>query len=532
MKAAPLCGPLDPSAIRPPRPRHSIYQPLLALKTTKPHQASAAQFSGQMTSNPLRCVKDGRLFFSQQEASDHAEAFGSEYANFEEVPLDSKVWVCVETKRPAYTEAEMQRIKQRDPNSQTWEEKTVQYLIELQKQRDEASRKKDRFFDSVDPKKLQALTEVKLHNRVRAAKALHFTKERNTLEAAEAWIAQHAEDRDVDKLTDEFLDNISSAAAGSSSAGGGDVTMGNAEDVEMTPAVDDRQPGDPNPEEIKSAVNQEMLKELLDMGFSELRGEKALYKTDNAGLEHAIGWLTDHANDADIDLPLLKPAPAAPERPKMSKEEAEAKAMELQRKLRQKKAEEEKLSEKERERMRIESTKMMVEANEKLKEEERLRAMQQQQREKEEHERHRAELKERLRQDYIERFGREPPAEEEIVEGSIKEKSSKDQLIHFLNKLKKTYKDSNPDGLKTCLATLKVYISNLQANPAELKFKKIKLDNKGFQGKILPFEGAVDVLDVLGFERKEDCLEQRKTVPDGWLCGQAIKFIDLMLGQI
>jgi len=463
------------------------------------------------------------LFFSQQEASDHAEAFGKEYANFEEVPMDTKVWVCVETSRPAYSEAEMQRIKQRDPNSKTWEEKTVQFLIDLQKERDAASRKKDKFFESVDQKKLQALTEVKLHSRARAAKALYFTKDKNTLDAAEAWISEHAADADIDKLTDEFLE---SAAAASGSA---DVTMTNAEDEEMPPAVDERKLGDPNPEEIKSAVNQDFLKVLIDMGFTELHAEKALYKTDNAGVEHAVNWINDHTEDADWDLPLLKPAPS---KPKLSKEEAEAKALEMQKRLRQKKAEEEKLSEKEKERMRIESTKMMVEANEKLKEEERIRAIQQQKREKEEHERHRAELKERLRQDYIDRFGCEPPAEEEVKEQAIKEKSSKEQLVHFLNKLKKNYKDTNPEGLKTCLSTLKLYISNLQANPMEVKFKKIKVDNKGFQTKIQPFDGAVDVLDVCGFEPKEEFLEQRKSVPDGWLCGQAIKFIDLMLGQI
>merc|ERR1719343_1741467 len=147
----------------------------------------------------------------------------------------------------------------------------------------------------------------------------------------------------------------------------GDVAMGS---VEAEP--DDRKVGDPNPEEIKEKVNKELLTQLMnDMGFPELRAEKALYKTDNAGIEHAVNWLAEHGEDADIDLPLRKPAPPPPEKPKMSKEEAEAKAMELQKKLRQKKAEEEKLSEREKERMRIESVKMMHEANEKLKEEER-----------------------------------------------------------------------------------------------------------------------------------------------------------------
>merc|ERR1711972_163551 len=116
---------------------------------------------------------------------------------------------------------------------------------------------------------------------------------------------------------------------------------------------DDRKPGDPNPPEIKEKVNQDLLKQIVEMGFPEMRAEKALYKTDNAGLEHAVNWLAEHSEDADIDLPLLKPAPPPPEKPKMSKEEAEA--LELQKKLRQKRAEEEKLSERDKERMRIES---------------------------------------------------------------------------------------------------------------------------------------------------------------------------------
>merc|ERR1712083_178079 len=226
-----------------------------------------------------------------------------------------------------------------------------------------------------------------------------------------------------------------------------------------------------------------------------------------------------------------KPMPPPPEKPKMSKEEAEAKAMELQKKLRQKRAEEEKLSEKEKERMRIESTKMMIEANEKLKEEESKRAIEQLKREKDEHERHRQELKEQLRRDYIERFGCEPPPEEDEKEKSIKEKSAKDQVAYYLQKLKKTYKDTNPEGYKTCLSTLRIYCKNLQENPQDPKFKKLKLDNKAFQSRIAPFDGAIDFLDVMGFEKKEDCLEQRKSIPDGWLCGNAIKFIDLMLSQ-
>jgi len=470
----------------------------------------------------LRCGKTGRLFFTQEEAKEHAEAFGAAYANFDEVSLDTKVWICVETGRHAATEEKMNETKRRDPDSKTWEEKDIKYLMELQKKKEQALAKKNRFFDSVDQKKLAALTEVKGHARNRAAKALHFTKDKGTLEAAEAWLAEHAEDADLDKVDDEFVDGALGASA--------DVDMGVGDGDVVMEEPDTRQVGDPNPEEVKTFVNQDVLKQLMEMGFSELRSEKALYERDN-NLEHAIAWLGDHENDADIDLP-VKPKPKVPEKPKMSKEEAEAKAKELQERIRKKKAEEEKLSDKEKERMRVESTKMMVEANEKLKEEERKRAFEQMRREKEEAEKHRAQLKEQLRLDYIERFGCEPPTEEEEKEKAIKDKPLREQLIHWLGKLKKNYKDSNPDGLKTCLNTLKIYGTNLKENPQEPKFKSLKLDNKAFQNRIAPFPEALEVLTVIGFENKGDVLVQKNSVPDGFLIGELIKFSDLMLGQI
>merc|ERR1719218_481549 len=143
---------------------------------------------------------------------------------------------------------------------------------------------------------------------------------------------------------------------------------------------------------------------------------------------------------------------------------------------------------------------MMIEANEKLKEEEAKRAIEQRKREKDAHEKHRAELKEQLRRDYIERFGCEPPTEEEEKEKAIKDKPLREQLIHWLGKLKKNHKESNPDGLKTCINTLKIYGTNLKDNPQEPKFKQLKVDNKAFQARIAPFPEALEVLECIGFE--------------------------------
>jgi len=328
----------------------------------------------------------------------------------------------------------------------------------------------------------------------------------------------------LDKLSDEFLDSV---------FGGQDVVMGDG-DVEMADAevVDDRKLGDPNPPEVKEAVTRSLVTEIMEMGFTELRAEKALFKTDNASLEHAMNWLADHAEDADIDLPLPRPGIIAPPKPKMSKEEAAQKVQELQQRLRVKRAAEEKESEKEKERMRVESMKNMIESSARLKEEERKRAIEQQLREKEEAAAHRAQLKEQLRLDYIERFGCEPPAEEEEDVQKIKEMTSKDKVVFYISKLKKGYKDSDREGLKTCLSTLKIYIKNLYENPQDVKFKKLKLENKAFQSRVAPFEGSMELLDVLGFEKKDDCLEQRKSVPDGFLCSNALKFLDLLIGQL
>ena len=45
----------------------------------------------------------------------------------------------------------------------------------------------------------------------------------------------------------------------------------------------------------------------MEMGFSELRAQKALVKTSNKGIEDAINWLSEHLEDADIESAGLWP---------------------------------------------------------------------------------------------------------------------------------------------------------------------------------------------------------------------------------
>ncbi len=39
-------------------------------------------------------------------------------------------------------------------------------------------------------------------------------------------------------------------------------------------------------------------------GFSQARSEQALVLTHNCGLEPAINWMMEHAEDPDVDAPL------------------------------------------------------------------------------------------------------------------------------------------------------------------------------------------------------------------------------------
>jgi len=186
--------------------------------------------------------------------------------------------------------------------------------------------------------------------------------------------------------------------------------------------------------------------------------------------------------------------------------------------------------EKEIERERVEQHQKMQVAQRAIAKAQKEQASAAEKKDKEDGERQRLELKEQLRRDYVERFGTEPP--EEDPNKDLKAKPLKDQVAFYIGKLKKEHQATNPEGLKVCVKTLRVYVDNLAKNPMEPKFKVIKVTNKAFQERVAPFDGVLDLLSCLGFEDKGETLEQRGSAPDGFLCGVAIKFFDLILVQL
>jgi len=157
-------------------------------------------------------------------------------------------------------------------------------------------------------------------------------------------------------------------------------------------------------------VTKETVEQLVEMGFSELRAQKALVKTSNAGIEGAINWLTEHLEDADIDDPIgteiaVKTAEELGQEmaekmagggSKLTAEEKKAKADELLARARAKKAGITVEEEKEKERARRVGGQETVKSKRELEEAQRKRDMEARKREKREFELERQKLREKI----------------------------------------------------------------------------------------------------------------------------------------
>ena len=131
-------------------------------------------------------------------------------------------------------------------------------------------------------------------------------------------------------------------------------------------------------------IDQALLKQMLEMGFPQVRAEKALILTGNKSLEPAMEWCFEHADDADIDEPLAVVSESGKPKPVLSEEERKARANEALLKARKRREEEDLKASHERERNRIRSGKEVAEAKRKHEENERKRAVEAKRKEKRE----------------------------------------------------------------------------------------------------------------------------------------------------
>ncbi|KAM4117187.1 hypothetical protein ACB094_02G106100 [Castanea mollissima] len=274
-----------------------------------------------------------------------------------------------------------------------------------------------------------------------------------------------------------------------------------------------------HPEEmVVPEVDKKLLEELEAMGFPTVRATRALHYSGNASLEATINWIVEHENDRDIDQMPLIPVNTKVEVPKpsLTPEELKAKQQELREKARKKKEEEEKRMEREREKERIRVGKELLEAKRIEEENERKRILALRKAEKEEERRAREKIRQKLEEDKAERRRKLglPPEDPSAVKPSapvVEEKKSSlpvrpatkaEQMRECLRSLKQNHKDDDAK-VKRAFQTLLTYVGNVVRNPAEEKFRKIRLSNQSFHERVGALQGGIEFLELCGFEKIE-----------------------------
>ena len=451
----------------------------------------------------VKCTKTGKILASEEEMKEHAEAFG--VAGFEEVdPTKTFVWMNPNSGKYCFTPNEVDIYCKRTGEARDlFVEMTVADFL-IRREASRVERENDlRVQSFANQKLISALVDVKGYTVLQAEKALWYTRN-ESLAKAEEWLRCHSTDSDFN--------------------------------TPLKLAEGDLIPESVTPPEVQTIalcdyVDSNLVTELVGMGFSEIQSTRAVWKTANASVATAVEWLSSNPQEAEEPLPDQIPLPKSDSRyvtkPKLSKEEAQQAALELQRKLREERAIREAADAREKERQRIAQTKVMLEQQSQLAEAQRQREIAQREHEKKLAEEHRAQVAAKLRQDFIERFGYEPPAETTPQTPS----KPKDKILFFLNTMKRNHER---EVVRNALKLLRVYLANIETNSAEKKFHKIKLSNKSFAEHVSPISEAMEILKACGFEpdTSGEYVEIKMSIADGWLCGQAVKYIDVILNSL
>lgn len=321
--------------------------------------------------------------------------------------------------------------------------------------------------------------------------------------------------------------STSQSHSGSSNGGGKVVCDGN----ECRLVDSDEEESQSSAQQSALSIDSELLANLQDMGFSEVRSQKALIATNSSSLEAAVTWIGDHQEDPDIDEPLkVQPTLRKP----LTEEEKQQKLAELEAKMVARRAEREEREKKEkveRELRRRKEGKEMHKAREEYEEIQRKREAEKRKKEKEDAKRERARLKALLEQDKRERqanggklTGVSTLEEEEAIEKQMAEAASASKSKSKTAKASKAISDLPPreqidscietlkqyrvanDGL-TALKTLNVYVKNLLTKPEEEKFRHINVENAAFKKRVGSLRGGIGFLKALGFVRTENMLD-------------------------
>lgn len=274
------------------------------------------------------------------------------------------------------------------------------------------------------------------------------------------------------------------------------------------------------PEMVPAEVNQVLLEQMVEMGFSKNRSIRALYYTSADVVDQAITWLTENEDDPELDEELLvkKKKPMTPEEMKTHLEELKIAA-----KARREKEEKELEFHKEKERIRI--GREMMAAKRVDEENARKRLLDERKREKAEEKAAREKVRIKLEEDKRARRRKlglpEEPTEEELqkkkerdaqkaqekaeaqgmsMRNVVKPVGRLEQLRRRLVEMKQGCGEEAFTG--ACTLLLK-YLGNIVRAPQEEKYRKIRLSNATFVSKVASVEGALGFLEGCGFNIDE-----------------------------
>jgi len=306
-------------------------------------------------------------------------------------------------------------------------------------------------------------------------------------------------------------------------------------------------------------VTKEVLAQLVDMGFSELRAQKALVKTSNAGVENAINWLTEHLEDADIDDPIegeiavktseeLGQAAAealAGGGSQLTAEEKKAKLDDALAKARAKKAGVSVEEQKQAERARREGGQANVQSKRDLEDAQRKRDLEARKREKREFEEERKKLREKLEADRQEKIKngllkpaapkpqpaaapapapapapKKPKSEaereaEQAMLAAAGGKRSYDEDLISLEEAQQKICALLDTQSKPAIEMLTKMVANIAKAPAEEKYRKVRLSNPKIAETLVHVAGARQFLRALGWQLVETEFLQLPVDGDG-----------------
>jgi thiol-disulfide isomerase/thioredoxin len=285
-------------------------------------------------------------------------------------------------------------------------------------------------------------------------------------------------------------------------------------------------------------VNLDLLKELMSMGYSDIRARKGLHFGGGA-IDAAISWISSNETATNIDDEFLVKASEANKKP-LTAEEVEAKMIEL--KALAKKRRDERLAQEKKDNIRIEKERR--ERDQKNQQTQAERDIMQRKRENEKLKKEKIDAKNEKQRilDEIARdkairaknngvipsvlgIGGYNPSAIQYEQGgegkSDDPNASKASTLAVINPeeiIEKSiqnllrYKTRGDGG--NALKLLGLFVKNIVEKPTEIKYRSISTESNAYKTKIAPFVGGTNVLKSLGFEKNDDGNKLVLNIPD------------------